>query len=58
MMGWIAFGVVAVLGAAPIVAVCIGARAFDQESKPERKTCSDDTMEIPTVRVKPKLYMR
>lgn len=48
---------IAVVGAAPFVAVCRGARAFDDEP-PEPETCTDDTIELPRVRAQrdPHMY--
>jgi hypothetical protein len=55
MNGWIIAVIMTALGAAPIVAVCRGARAFDDE--PEPQTCTDDTIEIPRVQVSPDPHM-
>lgn len=49
MTGWIVFGTVTLLAAAPIAAVCIGARAFDFPEEPKPTTCTDDTISIPRI---------
>jgi hypothetical protein len=49
MSAWIYVGGMAVLAAGPIVAVVLGNRAFDADTKPEPETCTDDTIELERV---------